>query len=118
MVPRSAIETALAGGPVVQPLKKVVIFDSCSFFESDDFGKRLAIAGGYGLLIGFKEDIDAFDSLLLEAGLLNWLLYDHEVWYGQQDGGLPGEFWNRYRGLASVLGLVAYSASGRRISSP
>ena len=75
--------------PVGSPADKAVFFDSCAFCRDGNEVKRFMKATGYGMVAGFGEAVQPFDSLVFEIAFVNWLL---DEWGHDDDRGFQSNF--------------------------
>jgi hypothetical protein len=97
---------------VGSPAEKAVFFDSCAFCHDAKEVKGFMKATGFGLVAGYRESVQPFDSLLFEIAFVNWLL---DAWRDPEGRDFPSGFLRQkgtpynpafkkaYAGLAKYL---------------
>lgn len=101
---------------------KVLILDSCRFCANGQEARKTLHETELGLICGFKNDIEAIDSVVLEIAFVNALLWE---WYDgerafpmsflqRQKHPFGNDFIKRYSGLVKALGFRMWRWNGTK----
>jgi hypothetical protein len=101
---------------------KVLIIDSCSFCANGQEARKTLDETEMGLICGFKFDIYAIDSMVLEIAFVNYLLWE---WHDGKRGfdasflqkhkrPFGKDFLKRYEGLSKELGFRIWRWTGKK----